>query len=192
MTPLQYNEELLTFFKALSEPNRLKIVGLLSQQDLSVEQIAEMIGTSASTASHHLTRLAKAGLVSARSESYYNIYHLEADAIEDMSRRLLAKDALPSVAADLDMDAYDKKVIKNYSNPDGTLKAIPFQQKKMLAVLRYVLRDIEKDVHYTEQQINDILEKYNEDYPRMRREMVDFGFLNRTNNGSEYWRTDKE
>jgi hypothetical protein len=62
----------------------------------------------------------------------------------------------------------------------------------MLAVLRYVLRDIEKDVRYTEQQINDILEKYNEDYPRMRREMVDFGFLNRTNNGSEYWRTDKE
>ncbi len=61
MTPLQYNEELLTFFKALSEPNRLKIVGLLSQQDLSVEQIAEMIGVSASTASHHLTRLTKAG-----------------------------------------------------------------------------------------------------------------------------------
>ncbi len=43
-----------------------------------------------------------------------------------MSRRLLAKDALPSVAADLDMDAYDKKVIKNYSNPDGTLKGDPF------------------------------------------------------------------
>ena len=192
MTPLQYNEELLTFFKALSEPNRLKIVGLLSQQDLSVEQIAEMIGVSTSTASHHLTKLTKAGLVKAHSESYYNIYHLEADAIEGMSRRLLAKDALPSVAADLDMDAYDKKVIKNYSNPDGTLKAIPFQQKKMLAVLRYVLRDIEKDVRYTEQQINDILEKYNEDFPRLRRELVCFGYLNRTNNGSEYWRTDNE
>ena len=192
MTPLQYNEELLTFFKALSEPNRLKIVGLLSQQDLSVEQIAEMIGVSASTASHHLTKLTKAGLVKAHSESYYNIYHLEADAIEGMSRRLLAKDALPSVAADLDMNAYDKKVIKNYSNPDGTLKAIPFQQKKMLAVLRYVLRDIEKDVRYTEQQINDILEKYNEDFPRLRRELVGFGYLNRTNNGSEYWRTDNE
>ena len=165
MPPLQYNEELLTFFKALAEPNRLKIVGLLSQQDLSVEQIAEMIGVSASTASHHLTKLTKAGLVSSHSESYYNIYHLKADVIEGMSHRLLAKDALPSVAADLDMDAYDRKVIKNYSNPDGTLKAIPFQQKKMLAVLRYVLRDIEEDVHYTEQQINDILEKYNEDFP---------------------------
>ena len=29
-------------------------------------------------------------------------------------------------------------------------------------------------------------------FPRMRREMVDFGFLDRTNNGSEYWRTGKE
>ena len=69
-------DELLTFFKALSDANRLKIVGLLSQQELSVEQIAEMLGVSPSTISHHLAKLTRVGLVSARAESYYNIYRL--------------------------------------------------------------------------------------------------------------------
>ena len=46
-------EGLLNFFKALSDANRLKIVGLLAQEDLSVEQIAEMLGIGSSTVSHH-------------------------------------------------------------------------------------------------------------------------------------------
>ena len=61
-------QELLNFFKALADPNRLKIIGLLARQDLSVEQMAEMLSLASSTVSHHLSRLNKAGLVSARAE----------------------------------------------------------------------------------------------------------------------------
>jgi len=68
--------ELLSFFKALSDANRLKIVGLLARESLSVEQIAEMLSLRPSTVSHHLSILGEAGLVSARAESYYNIYQL--------------------------------------------------------------------------------------------------------------------
>jgi DNA-binding transcriptional ArsR family regulator len=42
-----------------------------------VEQLAEILGLRPSTVSHHLARLAEAGLVSARPESYYSVYRFE-------------------------------------------------------------------------------------------------------------------
>jgi predicted transcriptional regulator len=180
-------QELLNFFKALSDANRLKIIGLLAQQDLSVEQMAEVLGVSASTVSHHLSRLSKAGLVSARAESYYNIYQLNVERLESLSKELLAKETLPAVTAELDMDAYDQKVVRNYSKPDGSLKSIPTQLKKLQAVLRYVVRDFAMDVRYSEKEVNQILERYNEDYAQLRRELVDFGFLGREGGGGSYW-----
>ena len=71
------SEELVTFFKALADSNRLKIVGLLAEKSYSVEELAELLQIKPSTVSHHLSRLSEAGLVKARSESYYNVYHLD-------------------------------------------------------------------------------------------------------------------
>lgn len=185
-------QQLLNFFKALSDANRLKIIGLLAKEDLSVEQMAEMLGVRSSTVSHHLARLSKAGLVSARAESYYNVYHLNEERLESLSREILMKDTLPEVTADIDMDAYDSKVIRNYTNPDGTLKFIPTQQKKMLAILKYVVRDFEPDRKYSEKEVNEILERYNEDYAQLRRELVEFGFMGREGGGKSYWLIKKE
>ena len=185
MDNLTHTDELLGFFKALADANRLKIIGLLSQQELTVEQLAEMLNLSSSTVSHHLAKLTKAGLVSARAESYYNIYRLETKALEGMARRLLAKETLPAVASDVDLDAYDRKVLNNYSLPDGRLKAIPLQQKKLLVVLRYVVREFEPNVRYSEKQVNEVLTRFHEDYARLRRELVEFRFMDRKGGG---WR----
>jgi len=184
--------ELLTFFKALSDSNRLKIVGLLSQQELSVEQIAEMLGLSPSTISHHLSKLTRVGLVSARPESYYNIYRLEPKTLEIMSKRLLAEETLPEVAAEIDLDAYDRKVVKNYTYPDGRLKDIPLQMKKLVAILKYVVRDFEFGACYSEKEVNEILEKYHIDYALLRRELVEFGLMAREGGGGKYWRVEKQ
>lgn len=191
MDNLTYTDELLGFFKALADANRLKIIGLLSQQELTVEQLAEMLNLSSSTVSHHLAKLTKAGLVSARAESYYNVYRLEVRTLEDMARRLLAKETLPAVASDVDLNAYDRKVLNNYSLPDGRLKAIPLQQKKLLAVLRYVVREFEPNVRYSEKQINKVLARFHEDYARLRRELVEFRFMDRKGGGGDYWRIEE-
>lgn len=184
-------EKLLNFFKALADANRLKIVGLLAQQDLSVEQLAEMLGIGSSTVSHHLSRLSRAGLVSARAESYYNIYHLNIEQLESLSRELLEAETLPAVTADVDMDAYDQKVVRNYTKADGTLKQIPNQQKKLLAILRYVVKDFKPDVRYTEKEVNQILGNYHDDYAFLRRGLVDHKFLDRESGGSSYWLIDE-
>ena len=180
-------QQLIQFFKALSDPNRLKIIGLLAQKDLSVEQLAEMLGIGSSTVSHHLSRLSKTGLVGARTESYYNIYHLNTGRLESLSKELLAGETLPAVTADINMDAYDQKVIRNYTNDDGTLKSIPNQMKKLLAVLRYVAKDFQIGTVYSEKEVNRILEKYNQDYAQLRRELVEFKFMAREGGGGSYW-----
>jgi predicted transcriptional regulator len=187
MNEMTWSDELLQFFKALADSNRLKIVGLLAQEPLSVEQLAEMLGLTSSTVSHHLTKLTKAGLVSARAEGYYNIYRLESQVLEGMAQRLLAQDSLPAAASDVDMGAYDRKVLKNYLLADGRIKQLPSQVKKMEAILRYVVREFEPGIRYTEKQVNEILGRFHEDTARLRRHLVDWGYMQRQGGGGEYW-----
>lgn len=179
--------ELLDFFKALAEPNRLKIVGLLAQGEYSVEQMAEMLELRPSTVSHHLSKLAKANLVSARSESYYNIYRLEIKTLEQMSQRLLSREILPAVAAEVDLDAYDRKVINTFCDEQGRIKQFPAQQKKFEAILRYVARDFESGIHYTEKEVNATLARFSEDVASLRRGLIETKLMDREGDGGAYW-----
>ncbi len=182
--------ELLDFFKALADGNRLKIVGLLAQGEYSVEQLSEILNLRPSTVSHHLSKLAKAKLVSARSESYYNIYRLETGTLEEMSQRLLASDTLPAVTAEVDLDAYDRKVINTFCDKDGRIKQFPAQQKKFEAILRYVVRDFQADQRYTEKQVNAILARFSDDIASLRRGLIETKMMARANDGSLYWLVD--
>jgi biotin operon repressor len=172
----------------LSDANRLKIVALLAKEPLSVEQLAEMLALSSSTVSHHLATLAKVRLVSARAEGYYSIYQLDLDALSRMSQRLLAEDTLPAVAADVDMDAYDRKVLNNYISADGRLKAFPVQRKKQEAILRHIVKVFELGRRYPEKQVNELLSRFSGDTARLRRDLVDSGLIQRQGGGGEYWR----
>ena len=181
------NDELLGFFKALADANRLKIVGLLAKQPYSVEQLAEILEIRPSTVSHHLAKLSDAGLVHARAESYYNMYYLETGVLEEKARRLLAEETLPAMVADIDTDAYDRKVLTNFTTPEGRVKAFPAQRKKMEAILRYVLKSFEPGKRYSEKEVNELLLQYYEDYTTLRRELVDYRMLAREGGGGDYW-----
>lgn len=187
MDTTETNKELLNFFKALADANRLKIVGLLAQDEFSVEQLAEMLNLKASTVSHHLSRLSEAGLVSARAEGYYNIYRLETKSLEEMAERLLARDTLPEIASDVDMDAYDRKVIQDYSLPDGRLKTLPSKGKKLEVLLEYIAKSFEHGVDYSEKEVNEILARFHTDVTSLRRDLIEYRFLDRERDGSRYW-----
>ncbi len=187
MDTAEQSQELLEFFKALADANRLKIIGLLAQQEYSGEDLAAMLDIKPTTISHHLTYLVKAGLVSARPESYYNYYRLEEKALEEKSRRLLSRESLQATVDDIDLDAYDKKVLKNYMTPDGRFKSVPLQQKKLLAVLRFLAEAFEYDRRYAEKEVNEIIKRYHEDTAGLRRDLIEFKFMAREA-GGVYWR----
>ena len=181
------NAELLSFFKALADANRLKILGLLAKEPYSVEQLAEILEIRPSTVSHHLAKLSNAGLVRAQSESYYNIYYLETSVLEEKARRLLSEETLPAMAADIDTDAYDRKVLSNFTSPDGRVKAFPAQRKKMEVILRYVLKAFQPGKRYSEREVNEVLSQYHEDTATLRRELVEYKMLAREGGGGVYW-----
>ncbi len=184
------SDELLNFFKALADANRLKIVGLLAQQPYTVEQLAEMLKLSASTISHHLSMLARTGLVSAKSEQYYNVYSLNGDEIQKMARRLLSRDNLPRLAHDVDRTAYDRKVLDAFVRADGTIKTFPAQEKKFQVLLRYVLGAFEPGKRYSEKQVNTLLARYSQDTASLRRGLIEYRLMARdaAAGGGTYWR----
>ena len=183
------SEELVAFFKALADANRLRIVGLLAQQPYSVEQLAAILHLRPSTVSHHLSKLAEVGLVSAKADSYYNVYQLEEETLQK-TRLLFSQQDLAAVVEDVDLDAYDRKVIEDYSLPDGRLNTIPTQRKKLEAILRYVVKSFEPGVRYSEKQVNERLARFYEDTASLRRELVGSGLMERESDGGEYWRTE--
>ena len=182
------SEDLVSFFKVLSDANRLKIIGLLAQQPYSVEELAALLDLKASTVSHHLSKLAKVGLVSAKADSYYNVYQLDEKALEEKSRSLFSQEKLAASVADVDADAYDRKVITDYTRKDGSLKTIPAQRKKLEAILRYVVKAFKVGKRYSEKQVNEILSTYHADTASLRRELVGAKLMMREGGGGEYWR----
>jgi len=185
-TTTETSEMLLSFFKALADANRLKIIGLLAQGQYSVEELASLLELGPSTVSHHLARLSEVGLVCAQAESYYNIYRLETGVLENMAKKIFSEETLSAVAADVDLDAYDRDVLKNYLDENGHLAQIPTQRKKLFVVLRYIGQAFEEDREYTEKEVNTIIGQYHADSAGLRRDMVDVGCLTRDRRGTSY------
>lgn len=69
-------------YKALGEPNRLRVVrALLQEQEMTCGQLTTLLGVSASTFSHHIAELIECGLVSKRKDGRHHILSLRRDIL---------------------------------------------------------------------------------------------------------------
>jgi biotin operon repressor len=196
LTADESNIDLLRFFKALADETRLKMAALLASQPRSGEQLAELLKIKAATVSHHLSKLADAGLVSSASEGHKKFYTLRLDAVRATAKQLQAKDPGFLVPAGGDItqfypnrvlyDEYDRRVLKDFLNSDGSLRQLPMQRKKFGAVLKHIVQDIEPGREYTEKQINALLKRRHPDTASLRRGMIDFRLMERKS--GVYWR----
>jgi hypothetical protein len=75
---------------------------------------------------------------------------------------------------------------------EGPLRSIPRAPEQRLTVLAVVAGRFEMGRPYTEKEVNLVLEPVLTDYVTLRRYLVDYGFLQRTNDGSQYWRSEKQ
>jgi hypothetical protein len=94
---------------------------------------------------------------------------------------------MPAVTAGVDMDAYDRKVLKTFCDADGRIRQFPAQRKKFEVLLRHVVKAFESDVRYPEKQVNEILSFYSKDTASLRRGLVDYRLMAREGGGGEYW-----
>ncbi|WP_055105444.1 ArsR/SmtB family transcription factor [Paenibacillus ihumii] len=72
-------------FKALSDPNRMKIAYLLQQkEELCVCDVASILGSSVATASHHLRLLKQINITKSRKEGKNVFYSLKDHHIQTL------------------------------------------------------------------------------------------------------------
>lgn len=78
-----------------------------------------------------------------------------------------------------DADALFKKCVKN--------KNFPRNDFLKQAILLKLLEEFEDNKIYLEQEVNEKIKKYFEDYTTIRRELINFGYMKRKPLTQEYW-----
>jgi DNA-binding transcriptional ArsR family regulator len=73
-------------FSALSDTSRIRIIAALTQGEMNVSALAEVVGISESAVSHHLRHLRQMRLVRGRKDGRYVFYNLDDDHIADLFR----------------------------------------------------------------------------------------------------------
>lgn len=185
MQPEQFNI-LLRFFKALADDSRLKIVGILANQECSVEELAALLKLKEPTVSHHLAKLKELNLVTMRPEGNSRLYQLDSEALQNISKEIFTPEKIASLIEDVDTEAWESKVLKNYFE-DNRLKEIPASRKKRLVILKWLANQFDVGVNYPERLVNDILKRYYPDCATLRREFIACQLMQREN--GIYWRT---
>lgn len=167
----------LQILKALGDASRMQIVKLLQQQAYCVEDLASNLDLAVSTVSAHLKKLQDAGLVYAKRQQYYSMYHLKKEILEMKLADLIPQQQKQECGHEEELR---KKVLKTYFEA-GRLTRMPSQSKKRWVVYMEIIRRIEADRSYTEQELNELIMGIFDDYCLVRRELVDEGVLQREN-----------
>src|SRR3954454_15287596 len=92
LTPI---EDLSLLFKALSDPARLRILGLLAERPRAGHELAERLSLTPPTISHHMRRLVGAGLIDVRQDAQSRIYSLRIDTLRELSQPVDTEETTP-------------------------------------------------------------------------------------------------
>lgn len=179
-------DTLLQFFKVLGNESRLKIVGLLANDERSVGELAALLDLREPTVSHHLNAMKELGLVNVRADGNIRIYQLNTAFLEGMNKDLFSRAQLANLAVEETGDAWENRVLALYLDGER-LKAIPSKRKKRLVVLKWLVQRFERERRYHELELNALLKVYHPDVASLRRYMVEERLMAR-NNENMYWR----
>jgi hypothetical protein len=135
-------------------------------------EIADRLGLTPPTVSHHVRRLSDVGLIAIEKNAQSRIYSLRAETLRDWSQLISAADD-PSTT-----EREEDAVIRAFF--DGqVLRQIPASRKKRVVVLHRLLQRFRPGRDYPEREVNDLLREAHPDVATLRRELVDYGFLTR-------------
>ncbi|TQK74108.1 hypothetical protein FB479_102749 [Brevibacillus sp. AG162] len=179
-------DQLVTFYKALGDPTRVRILAILANGPLHGQALAGKLGVTPPTITHHMAKLREAGVVYERRDKNTIYFYLHEANVKRQSQAIVnvmekAKDSTaedifaqdtPHVQRRHQMAAEKMQVIRSFITPDGKLKQIPSQRKKKLIVFEYMVRGLEKGRKYKEQEINEYIRQFHEDYATIRREFI--------------------
>jgi len=160
-------------------------------EGLTDRQIAaELGGKSASTIRNHRFLLRKRRR---EARAFLAIMDMLDEHMETAERFIQFHPALPvDDERVMITEAEARKLLARcFDGPDHRrLLRFPKKEKHKLVILRNVAARFAAGRRYPEQEVNRILGDLFEDHTTLKRYLVDYRFLARERDGSEYWRTD--
>ena len=102
---------IIKMMRAAADPNRLRILLLLKEEELSVAELQEILVMGQSTISTHLSQLKRAGLVEDRRTGKSSLYKLVSASGGEVLDKLLAE-AEREIAATAEDRATARRVVK--------------------------------------------------------------------------------
>lgn len=186
---LEYLLGMNSTFTGISDVQR-ELITLISQ-GLSDKEVAVKLGVAQSTVRNHRYKLRE-------KEKQAKLFLAIMDLLSKNTNKMITKldtevicDA-HKTATILD-DRYnitDKEIrntIETYMDKNGALKSYPAKEKKKIIILNEIAKNFSKGKTYSEKEVNRILKRIYEDYPTIRRALIEYGFIERTNDCSSYW-----
>jgi hypothetical protein len=85
--------------------------------------------------------------------------------------------------------AEEEKIIQSmFSSVDPLkLKTFSAKEKKKIVILKKISEQFDKNKRYSEKELNSIIKEIFEDFAAIRRYLIEYGFMERTNDCKEYW-----
>ena len=85
-------------------------------------------------------------------------------------------------------------ILRNFLDAEGKLTAFPAKRKMKLFAMLYLAQKIPADTDFSEREINNILLDWHTfaDPATLRRELYDYGFLDRSRDGKTYRLAEKQ
>jgi DNA-binding CsgD family transcriptional regulator len=186
---LEYLLNLSSGYTGISESQKL-VVDLMAK-GYTDKEIAEELKIAQSTIRNHRYKLrekekqAKVFLTIMNlleENSKKNINEAGEDLLIDFNPTMKQVDDRFNITK-----AESDKVISTYIDENKALKGYPSKEKKKIILLKEIAKNFVKGKIYKEVEINIILKRIYEDNVAIRRDLIDYGFLERTKNCKEYW-----
>ncbi|CAN5762833.1 hypothetical protein BH24CHL3_BH24CHL3_02720 [soil metagenome] len=174
--------DLAHLLKVIADETRLRILGAISAEPRTGKELAALLDLTPPTISHHMRKLTEAGIVLAERDAQRQRYRLNAEFLLEARRTPLGDSEEPqdaAVAGDDDEDArFRAKVIRDFFIGER-LKELPAHRKRRVIVLQHLTFLFDPDRTYKESEVNDLLRPAWDDVATLRRELVDYGFMQR-------------
>jgi len=91
-------------------------------------------------------------------------------------------------------ESREASVLRRLTDATGLIIAYPAAESDRVVALRALASRIQVGRTYTEHEINELIQRHVHpdavDYVTMRRDLVDYQFIYRTDSGARYWRSE--
>lgn len=132
-----------------------------------------------------------------QAKIFLAIYELAAQGTEKAKKPLAENDEIVDIHRGAKMvderyivtRAEEEKILEAVFTSLSPLKLKVFssKEKKKIVILKKISEQFDRTRHYTEKEVNAILKEIYEDFATIRRYLIEYGFMERTNNCKEYW-----